>query len=1085
MAGSTPGSSKASKGKKVPLQNRSISEFFSPISSPKTVAGSSSPAPQPRPAASRSISRSSSLAGASSPSSAPPKQLKSTSSSSSVSSAPNLSQHRSSSQSSAPSVHSSTIPPLPVPPVLAAAFPSSTVSPPPPKTVTISEPFRDKSSESNMATAPLLTTASPKGKERAIPRSPTPAIITISSTPTNAQGAAATPTSELDVGQDTSPILGAASDPDKMDVDVDDQDLNAPDSDEVVASALLQTSLSPAKSVSSLAAPINSPTISRTLPAVGDNSFEAMERAETPEPVASTSKATLENTSPIYSTPRKDSMTKADVREISPTSEAYSSPLSSLPPSPHRPRGKFIGVFVHPDPKKRLPASMGGTTRIMRRERSVTTAILDSPGKGKAKEVAEEYNNPFKVPDWLAGTGGYSDDEDESDVVEDSEDEESENKAMELLAQARARMRVAKEEGITLPAYQPRASASGVAVGGGAGRSVSPEVRKSSRVPGASKAEKEKEREEQRQQREEREQSLAALGGGKGKHSILQLQKDKAKRNENRDMIEATRQMLNAETDDLLDSDNGFSSDEEITVKKEAKTFNTAKARELLHVASNAIVDEYAKSPEKRQAKETFAPLANILEEERQRASTAAASPALLLGELERLMWIQGVKVAPFAVAEETEGWNGKLVSAIRDGLVTPSSFPTPTVFLSSLSDCGTSQEQVRASRLLFDLISHPFTDALLAERASLLLNRFVAQYDSSSPLITGDHFLQAFGVLGVRSSTGRSTSRLMEHDEEVDLEEILPNQRRLASIRILRVMSSLLATRSRSSRPTFATTDCSSLAVFLARLCLDPEAAPLRSHLEQTLRDLLHSMDWSMVGPIRPGNQVTPTGVKIRRQILDQLIASFHPMHPRVQLELVRCLPHGTPGSRILRRWLSWMFLLPETEAKELAGSNAAFYGPPQLANIITYLSSFADPAHPFFFSERADFVSLLYRAELLSITLSDLDQELFASADASENAKHVEDIIGLLMHIEGLTKGKGAKSGLDATRSKAKNALVRVQHSLIYQRNYVTGNTAATAYLEGPSNGDESNSGKRRKLENGQQPLNFAASAPVVKSS
>lgn len=91
----------------------------------------------------------------------------------------------------------------------------------------------------------------------------------------------------------------------------------------------------------------------------------------------------------------------------------------------------------------------------------------------------------------------------------------------------------------------------------------------------------------------------------------------------------------------------------------------------MLHAAAKVNDDgEYARSPEKKEARDRAALFGNVLKDERERNSKDSTPSALAEGVLERIAWRQDVKIAPLSVSQETEGWKGTIAKAIRGALV-------------------------------------------------------------------------------------------------------------------------------------------------------------------------------------------------------------------------------------------------------------------------------------------------------------------------------------------------------------------------------------------------------------------------------
>lgn len=151
----------------------------------------------------------------------------------------------------------------------------------------------------------------------------------------------------------------------------------------------------------------------------------------------------------------------------------------------------------------------------MRRERSVTVAELDSPNASQDDAAIEAAMlGEEGMADLQNMLGDLSD-----EVIEDSDEEGSDDELAEVLKRAKAKVALERAAGNPIASMGAAPSSSSAALGLEWG---SPEVRKSGRVAGAGKKEKDL--------LPPKWESVDGLSSVKGKLGILALQKEKLDR---------------------------------------------------------------------------------------------------------------------------------------------------------------------------------------------------------------------------------------------------------------------------------------------------------------------------------------------------------------------------------------------------------------------------------------------------------------------------------------------------------------------------------------------------------------------------
>ncbi|KAL8292175.1 hypothetical protein RQP46_001641 [Phenoliferia psychrophenolica] len=1036
MAGSAPPSSTAT-GKKQPLKNRSISDFFSSIPSPASSRGTNSSSPAPL---ARTL-----------PPPPPPMSLTRGGSAPSLPIAPQQPKPKSkmgSTQSTAaPKAKPASAPAAAAAPVASAVASTSQV-----KAATRVAMETDDDSDDAVrlqVQPPSSVHRSGKGKKRApvirdedpsdseievlaFVRKPSPSVPPpgddsedveiFVKPPQPKQAAAAPPTPAPEPQPEPSDAMDLDSVPD------------APSSSQAVSSILFaRTSSPPPPSLPALRPASPSYTASTSLPIP----------LSPPKPSPFSALSSPPRSGPIY------------------TRSPSGSPLSSLDGSPPKPRAMFVGVQIELDASKRLPRNLGGRVGTIRRERSVTAAELDSdvdntslagPSSptpiAKMEEDDEDHHMGLVGGDFGSNEGSDEDNGNDNDTVVTDSDEESDGEGLlAVLAASKAKVLAAKANGVPIPA--PAASSSALL--------RSPDVRKSSRALLPPR------------KIDDVKPVLAGSSVNRGgKLGMAALQKDHEARQRKAIAQAETERLLATSThlDDDSDSD---------SYTEQANGPLTADRIEALGraVQDVAAEDEYARSPEKKAASAQAALVVSLLKDESGR-NTKDATPTLGEDEELRTAWRE-VLMAPYVPPEDEGGWKGKVAKAIREGVRDPESFPLALQLFSPVAGRGSPADQTEVSRWLLSLLSHPSTPALVAERAQQLLTRLIAHRalstttSNSSPLLTAQHFFDVFERLGVKADlVDKPQLKLIRMDLDSTDDDhhhhgssngtpVSVEERSESVQRTLRVVQALAGAQPR----LLSNTDVSTLSIFLVRLAVDPTSASQRSTLERTLHALLST--------------VSVTDNHLRSEMLESLYTTFRFASIRTRLEVVEAIPHATKACKLLRKWLAWALLTDRPVSTSFEQTSNL---PPPLEAIADFIGE----AEVFVVTPDMDDVALLHNTLLLTLVLTDLGDEMYQSNKVAGRASARQVVlVAQALHKLDSSIRVDIKKGSPA-RNKAKNVVMRLEHLLHYQTLGVLPVDKAPLPNGDDDEGGEDGQKKRQRLDQGQTTLSFAPVARLA---
>ncbi|KAI5477740.1 hypothetical protein MNV49_005929 [Pseudohyphozyma bogoriensis] len=758
----------------------------------------------------------------------------------------------------------------------------------------------------------------------------------------------------------------------------------------------------------------------------------------------------LPNRSPVRTT-RSTSKTLSLSRSVTPTlttpsrltpspskklftkeRDPSSSPLSSLPPSPsvspmkrraednHLPpfvrnkgiRHKFAGVHVELRDEYRLPRALGGAVgpSMLRKKRAGKTKD-DVKGKGWLESEEEEEE---------------SEEEEDSDSSSSSSSSSSEDEdVVALLARAAER----RANGTQLLATSETSN------------QHSPE-RRSTRVVPPKAAEKKKDLD-----------LLSGLTTRNGRMGIEGLMREKVKSEKVVDQWEKAKKLME-ESDDMLDLTDD---EDEIAPLTETDVDKLAAAAAILPTIGEDDDDWLPTfSPQKREAQTRAAQIKEVL-----KADLGGASEAREEIDEARVVWTMEVIVAKklgWEKEAKREGWVGRVGRSLREGARRADGFESPMLLFGRLAGVGSEEERREVADWLLTFVGSPVTPGPSADRAVMLLSRIISHtaqtttYPSTlatdaptrCPLLSALHFGAQLAALGakdglvelptsvyaqekqtIETKFDSLMKEVLEGSGEEELGVVVSRKKRDEVVRRLVKVAGDLAGARLLSGPELV-----GLIVAFVKIGLDPTSAPLRGSLEPALQHLVDSIDLP--------------DCDTRASLFNALHVAFGASPPRTQLEVLRILPHQSKGSKILRKWLAIAFLVRPADNEAFVDPSAFDRSPPIDAVLETLKQSRDGPLDP-----ATDNHVLLHNAMILSLALSDLGEELLLlSPSVREVAQR--QLVEVRRAVERADSRirTDVKAG-DPARNRAKNAVMRLHHSLKYQHNVATQNRGKNPFF------------------------------------
>ncbi|GAA5934055.1 hypothetical protein JCM1841_006472 [Sporobolomyces salmonicolor] len=523
-----------------------------------------------------------------------------------------------------------------------------------------------------------------------------------------------------------------------------------------------------------------------------------------------------------------------------------------------------------------------------------------------------------------------------------------------------------------------------------------------------------------------------------GKHSFNRLMRERQaqeKRGRGTEWWEKMKRNMDDSEDDLDISSDSSEDDDDLpsalSLGTSSAALNTLAAG--LTGFPLALDDDDLPSPDKLAGKKRAREMADLLGDEARNRTEGG-----IAGETEseregRRVWGDGKLGVEKLTGEEWVGtaWRGRVAEAMRDGLKNPSRFPSPVALFSPLNPDGLgSQEDHRVvSCWLLSLICHPSTSSTLAGRALNLLHRIAlhtardSSVPVSSPLVSAADLVSQLIKLGAKAEKfegGETPMQLNGVEAETKGASLSVGERNDCVGRLCRVVQALSGTKPRLLNDE----DVVKVVVYCVQLALDPMSAVLRGSLEKTLQMLLDS--------------IPREGHATHHRIFQHLITLYRPSRPRVQVEVLRTLPHQSPPNKLLRKWVDWGFMATNTEVQAVVSDPTAF-STPLLPRLLTLLrapppsSAFHGPKSS---TDASNDVKLFEQATLLIMALSDIEAEItpLDGAGAVDARKTLDDLIACIGHIQSRYRADARKS-LAVERLRAKNLLTLLGNSLEYQ--------------------------------------------------
>ncbi|GAA5979760.1 hypothetical protein JCM11641_004079 [Rhodosporidiobolus odoratus] len=548
---------------------------------------------------------------------------------------------------------------------------------------------------------------------------------------------------------------------------------------------------------------------------------------------------------------------------------------------------------------------------------------------------------------------------------------------------------------------------------------------------------------------------------------------------------------LKEDSDEERDSLDG--SDSDLERPSALSTFKTADATTVSRALDSDAEDDDLPGPsllgggkkKENEKKRQVDALEKVIVEERDRELGMQDEAETRAEKEERTVWRKGeaqIEALENVVKSWTgDGWSGMIAQELKAAVANPSRCPSAITLFSPLNPAGmgSQEEHVAVSHWLLSLLCHPSTPYRLAEVSHNLLNRLAAYTakttsGASPTLLSTDNLVAALIKLGAKpsgpaspASNGKGKEKEVEEtpDSDVSLtiaQELLGStqvtltaeQRKQCVARWCRIVQVLSGTSPR----LFSDHDALGLIAVCSRLALDPTSAALRGFLLPTIRELLRSM---------------PADSQARNEVFRLFARIYRRSRPLLQFEVLQTLPHDSLGNRNLRKWLATSFLSSDEEVAKMRerpnislsvfpALHALLMRPPSDSAFLPTGKSASDSA--------AD-TKLFEQAQILTIAVMELCDEIEVWEDKVEKRKILDEIVAIIERVEGrlLTN---AKKSLAVERLKAKNTLYTLRQSISFQLKRARGQTHGFGFSnEEEEEQDESKKGGKKGEKGGRK--------------
>ncbi|GAA5910002.1 hypothetical protein JCM5296_004377 [Sporobolomyces johnsonii] len=490
--------------------------------------------------------------------------------------------------------------------------------------------------------------------------------------------------------------------------------------------------------------------------------------------------------------------------------------------------------------------------------------------------------------------------------------------------------------------------------------------------------------------------------------------------------------------DDLDNSSHSSEDDDDLpstlSLGTSSATLNTLAAG--LTGLPSALDDDDLPSPDKLAGKKRAREMANLLGDEARNRTEGGMAGETEREREARTVWGGGMNGIKELTGEKWvgKGWPGRIAEAMRDGLQNPSRFPSPVTLFSPLDPdgLGSRKDHRVVSGWLLSFICHPSTPSTLATRADNLLYRIAvhtacnASSPLSSPLVRSVHLVRQLVKLGAQAEKLEGSKPPKQSDgieAEAKGGNLSVAARKECIGRWCRVVQALSQTKPR----LLSDEDVVKVVVVCVQLALDPTSAVLRGSqrsLKKVVQVLLDSIPCE--------DHAT------RHRIFQRLVTLYRPSRPRVQVEVLRTLPHQSLPNKLLRKWVDWGFMATNPELQAVISDPTAF-STSLLPRLLALLhapppsSTFNGPKSS---TDASNDVKLFEQATLLTMALTDIDAEITPHEGAGnvDARKTLDNIITCIGHIQSRYRADACKS-LAVEHLKAKNMLTLLGNLLEYQ--------------------------------------------------
>ncbi|GAA5917193.1 hypothetical protein JCM5296_006963 [Sporobolomyces johnsonii] len=523
-----------------------------------------------------------------------------------------------------------------------------------------------------------------------------------------------------------------------------------------------------------------------------------------------------------------------------------------------------------------------------------------------------------------------------------------------------------------------------------------------------------------------------------GKHSFDRLMRErKAQEKRGRGSgwwEKMKRNIHDSELQDDLDNGSPTSEDDlpsKLSLGTSSSALNTLAAG--LTGLPSALDDDDLPSLDKLAGKTHVREMADLLGDEARNRTEGGMAGETETEREARTVWGGGMNGIEELTGEKWvgKGWRGRIAQAMRDGLQNPSRFPSPVTLFSPLDPdgLGSRKDHRVVSGWLLSFICHPSTPSTLATRADNLLYHIAihtARKSSSplsSPLVRSARLVRQLVKLGAQAEKLEG-GKPPKQSDGVEAEAKGGNSSVAARKECIGRWCRVVQALSQTTPRLLSDKDVIKLVIICVQLALDPTSAVLRGSLEKTVQVLLDS--------IPSEDHVT------RHHIFQRLVTLYRPSRPRVQVGVLRTLPHQSSPNKLLCKWVDWGFMATNPELEVVISDPTAFSTSllPQLLSLLRTPPPSSAFNRPKSLTDTSNDVKLFVQATLLTMALMDINTKITPHEGAGyvDARKTLDDIIACIGHIQSRYSTDACKS-LGVEHLKAKNMLTLFGNSLKYQ--------------------------------------------------